>query len=58
MEVTVAKTYDVRLANPVTFRLTPLTVLKAEQMGIMNYTRPADDNVSPSIAGIYMPIPE
>ena len=53
MEVTVAKTNDVTLANPVTLRLTPLTVLEAEHMDILNYSRPADDSVSPSIAGMH-----
>ena len=40
------------LANPVTFRVTPLTVQEAEARGITNFTRPPDNNVSPSIAGI------
>ena len=40
-----------KLANPVLFRVTPLTVLEAESMDIANFARPADDDVSPSIAG-------
>ena len=28
-----------------------MTVLEAERLGILNFTRPADDDVSPSIAG-------
>jgi hypothetical protein len=39
------------LANPVHFRVTPLTVQEAEARGITNFTRPPSDNVSPSIAG-------
>jgi hypothetical protein len=50
MPVFIAK--DGTLANPVTFRVTPLTVLEAEARGIANFTRPADDNVSPSIASM------
>ena len=50
MEVRIAKTRG-RLANPIRFRVIPLTVIEAESMGIANYTRPADDDVSPSIAG-------
>ena len=49
MEIHIAK--DGVLANPVFFRLKPMTVLEAERSGILNFTRPADDNVSPSIAG-------
>ena len=36
------------LANPVLLRVTPLTVTDAN---ILNFTRPADDDVSPSVAG-------
>ena len=39
------------LANQVVFKITPLTVTKAESLGIMNFTRPGDEEVSPSIAG-------
>ena len=49
MEIHIAK--DGVLANPVFFRLKSMTVLEAERLGILNFTRPADDNVSPSIAG-------
>ena len=49
MEIGIAK--DGILANPVLFRVTPMTVLEAERSNIVNFTRPADDNVSPSIAG-------
>ena len=42
-----------KLANPVLFRVIPLTVLEAESMDIANFARPADDDVSPSIAGIH-----
>jgi hypothetical protein len=40
------------LANPVIFRVTPLTVQEAEARGITNFTRPADDYFSPSIASM------
>ena len=49
MEIHIAK--DGVLANPVRFRLKPMTVLEAERLGVFNFTRPADDSVSPSIAG-------
>ena len=49
MEIHIAK--DGVLANPVFFMLKPMTVLEAESLGILNFTRPADDDVSPSIAG-------
>ena len=49
MEIRVAK--NGILGNPVVFRVTPMTVVEAERLGIMNLTRPADDYVSPSIAG-------
>ena len=49
MEIEVAK--DGILANPVHFRVTPMTVPEAERLNILNYTRPADDDISPSIAG-------
>ena len=49
MEIHVPK-YGI-LGNPVVFRVTPMTVVEAERLGIMNFTRPADDDVSPSIAG-------
>lgn len=40
-----------KLANPVLFRVIPLTILEAESMGIANFARPADGDVSPSLAG-------
>jgi hypothetical protein len=43
---------DGTLANPVTFWVTPLTVQEAEARRIRNFTRPVDDSVSPSIAGM------
>ena len=49
MQIRIAK--DGILANPVRFRVTPMTVLQAERLNIVNFTRPADDNISPSIAG-------
>ena len=49
MEIEVAKVGI--LANPVRFRVTPMTVLEAERLGVVSFTRPADDDVSPSIAG-------
>lgn len=50
MEVRIAKNRG-RLANPVCFWIIPLTVIEAESMGIVSFTRPANDAVSPSIAG-------
>ena len=41
------------LANPVTFRVTPLTVIEAEVRGITNFTRPPNDANSPSTAGVH-----
>ena len=49
MEIEIAK--DGILANPVLFRVTPLTVTDAERLNILNFTRPANDDVSPSVAG-------
>ena len=49
MEIEIAK--DGILANPVLFRVTPLTVTDAERLNILNFTRPDDDDVSPSVAG-------
>ena len=49
MDIQIAK--DGILANPVLFRVTPLTVTDAERLNILNFTRPADDDVSPSVAG-------
>ena len=49
MGIEIAK--DGILANPVLFRVTPLTVTDAERLNILNFTRPADDDVSPSVAG-------
>ena len=46
MEIEIAK--DGILANPVLFRVTPLTVTDDD---ILNFTRPANDDVSPSVAG-------
>jgi hypothetical protein len=40
------------LANPVTFRVTPLTVQEAEARGITSFTRPDTHRFSPSIAGM------
>jgi hypothetical protein len=40
------------LANPVTFRVTPLTVEEAEARGITTFTRPPTHAASPSIAGM------
>ena len=51
MEIEVAKVSEGILANPVRFRIMPMTVLEAERLGILNFTRPADDDVSPSVAG-------
>ena len=49
MQIRIAK--DGILANPVLLRVTPMTVIQAERLNIVRITRPADDNVSPSIAG-------
>ena len=49
MEIQIAK--EGILANPVHFRIMPMTVLEAERLGIFSFTRPADDDVSPSVAG-------
>ena len=50
--VKISKNQDVRLANPVTFRITPLTVQQALDRGIIDsYPTPDDENVSPSRAG-------
>ena len=49
MEFEIAK--DGILANPVLFRVTPLTVTDAERLNILKFTRPDDDDVSPSVAG-------
>ena len=49
MGIEIAK--DGILANPVLFRITPLTVTDAERLNILNFTRPAYDKVSPSVAG-------
>jgi hypothetical protein len=38
------------LANPVRFRVTPLTVQEAEAQRVTNFTRPPDDLNSPSTA--------
>jgi hypothetical protein len=51
VQVFIAKTIGT-LANPVLFRVIPLTVQEAETRGIVNFTRPPDDNTSPSIAGL------
>ena len=49
MGIEIAK--DGILANPVLFRVTLLTVTDAERLNILKFTRPADDDVSPSLAG-------
>ena len=49
MKIRIAK--DGALANPVHLKITPLTVIEAERLKIVNFTRPADDEVSPSVAG-------
>ena len=49
MEIEISK--DGILANPVLFRVTPLTITDAERLNILTFTRPADDDVSPSVAG-------
>ena len=51
MQIQVAKGSEGILANPVLFRIMPMTVTEAERLGVLNFTRPADDDVSPSIAG-------
>ena len=40
------------LANPIIFRVTPLTVQEAEARGITIFIRPPNHHNSPSIAGI------
>jgi hypothetical protein len=40
------------LANPVVFRVTPLTVQEAEAQGVTTFTRPPNNRYSPSIAGM------
>ena len=51
-DVRISKNQDFTLANPVTFRVTPLTVQQALDRGIIDsYPTPGDENVSPSRAG-------
>ena len=49
MEIAISK--DGILANPVLFRVTPLTVTDAERLNILTFVRPHGDDVSPSVAG-------
>ena len=50
--VTISKKQGFTLANPVTFRITPLTVQQALDQGIIDfYPTPENENVSPSRAG-------
>ena len=50
--VKISKNQEFTLANPVTFRITPLTVQQALVRGIIDsYPTPDDENVSPSRAG-------
>jgi hypothetical protein len=53
MPVFIAKHTGI-LANPVTLRVTPLTVEEAEARGITNFTRPPDHQFSPSIASMLL----
>ena len=51
--VTITKNQGATLANPVVFRVTPLTIQQAEDLRIIpSYTPPDDDNVSPSRASM------
>ena len=50
LEITIAKNQDVTLANPVTVRITPLTVPEAFDRGIIT-TFDEDDLLSPNRAG-------
>ena len=51
--VQISKNQDLRLANPVTFRITPLTVQQALDREIIDsYPIPDNENVSPSRAGM------
>ena len=50
LEITIAKDQDVTLANPVTVRITPLTVPEALARGIIT-TFDDDDSLSPNRAG-------
>ena len=50
--VRISKSLEFSLANPVTFRITPLTVQQALDRGIIDsYPTPDNENVSPSRAG-------
>ena len=50
--VKISKKQRFVLANPVTFRITPLTVQQALDQGIIDsYPTPEDETVSPSRAG-------
>ena len=53
VDVRISKNHEeFTLANPVTFRITPLTVQQALDRGIIDsYPTPDDENVSPSRAG-------
>ena len=50
LEITIAKNQAVTLANPVTVRITPLTVPEALASGIIT-TFDDDDSLSPNRAG-------
>ena len=50
LEITIAKNQDVTLANPVTVRITPLTVPEALASGVIT-TFDDDDSLSPNRAG-------
>ena len=52
LEVKISKDQSITLANPVTFRITPLTIDKARvELGIDFTIDPETDNVSPVRAG-------
>ena len=53
LEITIAKNQDVTLANPVTVRITPLTVPEALASGIIT-TFDDDDILSPNRAGNHL----
>ena len=51
LEITIAKNQDVTLANPMTVRITPLTVPEALDRGIITTFDDDDDILSPNRAG-------
>ena len=55
LEITIAKNQDVTLANPVTVRITPLTVPEALDRGIID-TFAEDNPLSPNRAGEFITI--